>query len=657
MPGVGVAASALFAVTACPTIFFADDAELVAASACLGVAHPPGYPLFTLVGKLALMLPLGEPAWRMNLLSALFGGLACAAAASLVRRETGSALGAAAAGLILATSSTLWSVSTVAEVYSLHLLLVVVLLVSSSKIGLENPGRARQTGLLTGAAVLGAGLSHHPTIVLALPAAALLTIRRPRRAPSKISRRITGATALVAGGLVVAIPLVSYATLLLRSRAHPLSNWGRPETFRALVDHATAVMYRHKDLGWAALLESGRWTRLATMLLQDLSPAAWPLAAAGLVRLSRHRHAARLSARLALVALAAASVFFGQRYDVVDPEPYFLPAFAAVALAAGFGVAAVGAAFPRAGRPVAAVVAFSAIALSFADHVGPRNLGSTTAARDYGRDVLRSVPAGGVLFVEGMDANGVLYLTQVLGERTDVTVYDRNRTLFRDLLVERPVPPRRGESFLHWRNRAEQSFIDTELSRPDARAVLFLGWPGYEVPSRYRMETRGLLTRIRRAADPPDDTTGLWASYHEADVVAAARRTGDPLAAAVAATYPLQRGEEALRRGDVATAEDLMNRAAEMAGRTARLHSYIGTVWGGRGEYGRAIAALRRAVAIEPTNYVAWNNLALAFRLSGQPDEARRAWSRSLEIAPGQTDVISALAELDVGPRPAPPHP
>jgi len=78
---------ALYAYTALPTLPFGDGPELIAAAACLGVAHPPGYPLYTLLGWVALQVPAGEPAWRVNLLSGLFAALACGAAAWLVLRR------------------------------------------------------------------------------------------------------------------------------------------------------------------------------------------------------------------------------------------------------------------------------------------------------------------------------------------------------------------------------------------------------------------------------------------------------------------------------------------------------------------------------------------------------------------------------------------
>jgi len=37
----------------------------------MGIAHPPGYPLFTMLASLLHKLPVGSPAWRINLLSVL----------------------------------------------------------------------------------------------------------------------------------------------------------------------------------------------------------------------------------------------------------------------------------------------------------------------------------------------------------------------------------------------------------------------------------------------------------------------------------------------------------------------------------------------------------------------------------------------------------
>lgn len=61
----------IYILTLCREIFFTDGGELAAAAATLGIAHPPGYPLFTLLGRLLTLLPISTIAFRIGLLSAL----------------------------------------------------------------------------------------------------------------------------------------------------------------------------------------------------------------------------------------------------------------------------------------------------------------------------------------------------------------------------------------------------------------------------------------------------------------------------------------------------------------------------------------------------------------------------------------------------------
>ena len=46
---VGLIVFFLYLATACPTVYFGDSGELIAAADSLGVAHPPGYPIYTLL--------------------------------------------------------------------------------------------------------------------------------------------------------------------------------------------------------------------------------------------------------------------------------------------------------------------------------------------------------------------------------------------------------------------------------------------------------------------------------------------------------------------------------------------------------------------------------------------------------------------------------
>ncbi|MBE9565334.1 MAG: DUF2723 domain-containing protein, partial [Proteobacteria bacterium] len=79
--GVFVAVFAVYLLTIIPTVVDQDSGELVAVAHGLGVAHPTGYPLWTLLARAFDFLPVGHTsAYRVALLSAV----SAAGAAALV---------------------------------------------------------------------------------------------------------------------------------------------------------------------------------------------------------------------------------------------------------------------------------------------------------------------------------------------------------------------------------------------------------------------------------------------------------------------------------------------------------------------------------------------------------------------------------------------
>ena len=67
----------LYAYTAPRTVTFEDDGSFIMVAEFLGIAHPPGYPLYALLAKLSTFLPLGSIAYRVHLFSAVTGAATC----------------------------------------------------------------------------------------------------------------------------------------------------------------------------------------------------------------------------------------------------------------------------------------------------------------------------------------------------------------------------------------------------------------------------------------------------------------------------------------------------------------------------------------------------------------------------------------------------
>jgi 4-amino-4-deoxy-L-arabinose transferase-like glycosyltransferase len=218
---LGGAAFALYATTLAPTILAGDGGEFQFVPYLLGVAHPTGYPLYTLLGWLwSHLLPAGDVAYRMNLFSAFWAALAVAllypTTRSLLRQvlpsltHSNRRLLGALAGITLAVTPTLWSQAIIAEVYGLHAFFVVLVFYFLLSWGERRLPRS----LLLAAFVFGLSLAHHSTTLLLAPAILVyvwLIDRRLYRSPGL----------LLKVALLVFLPLLLYLLIPLRAPHTP----------------------------------------------------------------------------------------------------------------------------------------------------------------------------------------------------------------------------------------------------------------------------------------------------------------------------------------------------------------------------------------------------------------------------------------------------
>ena len=192
--GLAVFAGAfgLYLKTLAPTVSFWDCGEFIASSYILGVPHPPGAPLYVLLGRVFTLLPFGEIAWRVNLMSALSSALGiwfvylCAIA--LARRTLGGTslepfgdnrdysvvAGAAVAALSLAVSYTYWFNAVEAEVYGYSILFLTagMWLIFYWEGTRHGPGNDRWLFLIAYLFGLGGGI--HLLCLLTIPSLLIL---------------------------------------------------------------------------------------------------------------------------------------------------------------------------------------------------------------------------------------------------------------------------------------------------------------------------------------------------------------------------------------------------------------------------------------------------------------------------------------------------
>ena len=187
---VALAVLAVVRGTVLPDVDFWDTGELQTVGPLLGTAHPTGFPTYVILAWVANLAlgPFGEPALRMNLLSAVYVALAAAVTVDLVRALTRSLPLGVLAGLGLAFTDLVWALGTRAEAHALHLLFVAVLLRLLVAWEDAEPGSAaRDRRLVAAAVVTGLSLGNHSlTLLFALPVGLFVLavepgiLRRPR---------------------------------------------------------------------------------------------------------------------------------------------------------------------------------------------------------------------------------------------------------------------------------------------------------------------------------------------------------------------------------------------------------------------------------------------------------------------------------------------
>ncbi len=158
-----------------------DSPMLQAEVTVLGVGHPTGYPTYMMLTHLFTYLPFGDPAYRVNLASAVYGVAAVFVVYLAGLRLAGRAVAAAAGALALGLSGAFWSQAVIAEVYTFEALLVALVILFL----LTWRDRRDARYLLLCTFLVGLSLTHHLTSILLVPGALAFVLLTDRRAPSR----------------------------------------------------------------------------------------------------------------------------------------------------------------------------------------------------------------------------------------------------------------------------------------------------------------------------------------------------------------------------------------------------------------------------------------------------------------------------------------
>jgi len=416
----------LYALTAAHSVALEDDGLFILSSYFLGIEHPPGYPLHTLLGKLFTYLPIGSVAYRVHLLSGVLGGLSCAGLWMCARVLMPGRLPAYVAALGLGVSSVFWSQAVIAEVYTFNTLFFF----SLTYLGLrlmppgadlaEVPHATRRLAIM--ALVFGLSLANHwPLMLLVAPGFAVLLL--------PLLRKKLAAMPLFL--LMVAIGLLPYVWLVVLSWSGLIiSFYGPLETWDEFWYFVSRQGYANVDTSpatnWIDHLSFFRFVGEVVLLQFAVLGAA----VAGIGFWQQWRlWGARVSAFLTLAFVMPTFVLtllLGFEYDALHKHMfhvYPLPAYGVVALWMGLGASWLVQRLRLAPRPAAAM-ATALVALVFAVGLHANLHDESGWAARYADTVLKTLPKDAIVFTRGeADLGPIGYFHMIEGRRPDITLY------------------------------------------------------------------------------------------------------------------------------------------------------------------------------------------------------------------------------------------
>lgn len=473
----GLIAFGVYVFTLAPTVVGGDSGELAAVGATLGVAHPPGYPLYTLLAKLFTFVPWGGVAHRVNLLSAVCGAAAAALLCRAVRRWSGSAWGGTAAAFAFAFSPLVWPYAVTAEVFPLNNLLVASLLLAM--VGAETASDDRRSRWLVAfAGLAGLALSNHHTSVFVIAPFGAYLLWRCRSTLSP------GVVALCA--VAAALGLAPYLYLPWAASRHPAIAWGDASTWSGFWAHLLRREYGTFRLASQDVGASGSWGPrvghvIATLATSSFGLAPVLLVIAGALGLRARNGRARLTL-LVMGTLAFYVVTFAALANVRWDDPlhrtvqdrFWQQAVLLASALLGVGLAGLLARVGRAASVVGPAVGVGTGVLMAAAHLGASDQHANTLFLDYGRSILEPLPPRTILLITSDEAVGaVRYLQSVEGVRPDVRILPTGqvtRPWMREPATRMGVVVPPGDAF------TARAFIDANLASGPVFVVNRVPW-------------------------------------------------------------------------------------------------------------------------------------------------------------------------------------
>jgi hypothetical protein len=451
-----------YLLTLAPSVTFIDSGELGAVCCIPGIAHPTGYPLFTLLGYLFSNIPfIYSEIYKLNLMAGVFCSVALFFIFKLMlsfnvkinqpqhertkvkveikkkiqRKNTPDIykavdsnlllISSVFAVLVLGLSKNFWEQSTAIEVYSLHCLFISILLFSFAKSIIKKfEGKIekssffrREGGWLIFGLLLGMSFTNHMSTIFLLPGFAFLYFRTYGFKSSAFKRLFWMVIPFLLG-------LSLYFYLPIRASQNPEINWGNPVNWEYFLRHISGRQYQV----WVFSSLAGAMKQLKYFI--NTVPADFVyfpiiLSLFGIVYLYQRSK----DIFYFTIILFLSCTLLAINYDINDIDSYFLLSYFIISVWAGFGVIKLFVYLRSKFKNIkmSHIYLFLIIPLIQLINFSDVNESNNYLVHDYTMNVFNSVKENGIVISFQWDnwISASLYFQHVKGIRKDIVVIDK----------------------------------------------------------------------------------------------------------------------------------------------------------------------------------------------------------------------------------------
>ena len=454
----------VYVTTLAPSVVEIDAGELATVQVLLGIAHPTGYPLFTLLGHLFSLIPFHfSKIYQLNLLTAIWCSLAVtvfvytckfildnlivfefnnkaklqkeskkgkrkkgedrkrefSTPQKAIIEEPVKYIASISAGLLLGFDRTFWNQGNAVEVYSLQAFLFCLIIFSLLKAyitPIEERGLTKRW--LIFAAILALGFSNHMTTLFVLPATAYLYFDKFRLKTAGIKR-------LLIMVFLIFLPIFAgiYLYLPIRASQGPVLNWGNPVDFERFFRHVS---------GWQFQVWFFKSTDVMKKQLGYFFSNLFLEFSIGILLCLYGIFSSYLKARkffIFNIVLLLFSLLYASNYDIVDIDSYFLLSYVALSFFALFGIVQIFSklSFKQYKRSITTALIAICILIQLIFNYKENDLKDVYTFEDYSKSTLNSTKPNSIILTYLWDylVASSYYFQLVEKYRPDVIVIDK----------------------------------------------------------------------------------------------------------------------------------------------------------------------------------------------------------------------------------------